>query len=300
MIADGNAMGAANPNGGAARTFNSNFAWFRNVTFVRNMAEQGGALYSQLTNIYTSRCTFRRNSSVDDGGAVYIRVAEHFSSNSRYHNNASRGRGGAVFIRNSASQCEMLNCVLDENLSLARGGGIFVASGFLLGDGASLPGGNLRVTNCTFNANAAVFGEGGGLWANESAMVPPTIEINNSIFWDNRDGNTMTNNDQIGGVNQVDFCDVQGGYAGTSNFSANPAFVDAMNDNFRLQAISPCRNAASNSLLIQDILDVDGDVDFLEQVPLDVYDGPRVRQGIVDVGAAETFLGDAGGQGTNQ
>ena len=295
VIRDGVATGSANPNGGAAHTFNSNSAWFKNVTFEQNMGKDGGALYSMLTNIYTSKCIFRGNTASRDGGAVCIRLAEHLSSHCQYFENAARRRGGALCIRNSAFLSELLNCVMDDNIALRRGGAIFVAAGSQINPTTTLPGGRLRITNCTIHGNGSLTREGGGLWANESALVPPQIIVNNTIFWDNRDATAATGDDQIGGVFGVAFCDVQGGYAGANNIDADPQFINANGDVFKLTPSSPCRNMASNGLLINDILDVDDDGNFFEQLDVDICFAVRVQQGIVDIGAAETFLGDAGG-----
>ena len=184
--------------------------------------------------------------------------------------------------------------MLDDNTAFGRGGAIHVGAGAQLSPTAFVPGGHLHVTNCTLHGNTSINAAGGGLFANESAPIPPTIVVNNSIFWNNGDGTATTVDDQIGGVLTVDFCDVQGGYAGTSNISQNPQFVDSAGDNFRLLPISACRNAADNGRLEFDILDIDEDNNIAEPNPLDVYLTTRVRQGIVDIGAAETFLGDAG------
>lgn len=295
VIEDGVAYGAPDQNGGAARSFNSNFSWYRNVTFRNNQAVNGGALYTTLTNIYTSWCTFEGNSATEDGGATFQRVGEHWSSNCTYLNNGARGRGGAVFFQNGPGSNELLNCIFAGNISALNGGAIFVARGVQLTSTTSLPGGDVRVTNCTVYGNVSLLGAGGGLWANESAPVPPTIEINNSIFRKNLDSTPATSDNQIGGVIQVAFCNVQGGYAGIGNITANPQFVNAAANDFRLMSISPCRNNGNNLLLLNDLLDVDMDGNFVEALPLDSYRQVRVQQGIVDIGAAETFLDDAGG-----
>ena len=89
------------------------------------------------------------------------------------------------------------------------------------------------------------------------------------------------------------YCDVQGGYAGVSNINSDPLFVNPAAGNFRIPRMSPCRDTGNTSLLLMDILDVNGNMVLNEQLPIDIYDEPRVV-GIVDIGADETRPGDIG------
>ena len=225
-------------------------------------------------------------------------MSPYLSSHCFYFENGARRRGGAVALKNQSQSYNnrsiLSNCVLDENTAFGRGGAIHVAPGAQISPTISTPGGNLHVSNCTVHGNSSINAASGGLWANESAPIPPTIVVDNSIFWKNSDATATTADNQIGGVLSVDFCDVQGSYAGLSNISQNPRFVDAAGDNFRLKSISACRNAADNGRLQMDFLDVDEDGNFFELNPVDIYFATRVKQGVVDIGAAETFLGDAG------
>ena len=129
--------------------------------------------------------------------------------------------------------------------------------------------------------------------ASEQIKLLRRDDVSNSIFWENT---AAVADDQIGGVFSVDFCDVQGGYAGNSNIDANPRFVNAIAGNFRLRPISPCIDTGNTNLLLNDILDVDEDSDFAELVPLDVYDTPRIQLQVVDIGADESSaIADQGG-----
>lgn len=293
VVRDGNAMGAPDDDGGAVRTFNAIRVTFRNVTFEDNMAIRGGALASNLTQLDAVRCTFRGNTSTNDGGAIYVQAERLRASHCFFLENGSRRRGGAVAMRNQNSTSELLNCVFAENYSVRRGGAIFVAPGQQLGSGGTVQGGDCRITNCTVYGNSSILAAGGGLWANESATVPPNIEVNNSIFWENSD-NVGPGTAQIGGVLFTSFCDVQGGYAGISNINIDPLLVNPAAENFRIRQTSPCRDMGDTNLLLADILDVNGDGFFGGLVPLDIYDGQRVVSGIVDIGADETFIDDAG------
>ena len=73
--------------------------------------------------------------------------------------------------------------------------------------------------------------KGGGIYCKEGSDAV----ITNCILW----GNTATTGAQIHTASSspvVSYSDVQGGWSGTGNINANPAFADA----YHLQSGSPC------------------------------------------------------------
>jgi len=78
--------------------------------------------------------------------------------------------------------------------------------------------------------------------------------VTGSIFWGNRAGSTVSSIASLGGsaLALVNYCDVEEGCTvesrctknATGNISANPMFVDENNADLRLQAGSPCVDAA--------------------------------------------------------
>jgi len=77
----------------------------------------------------------------------------------------------------------------------------------------------------------------------------------------------------------------------------NPLFIDpdgfdkitgTLDDNFRLDLASPCRNAGNNSALPADTADLDKDGDVNEPIPFDIEGKPRILNGVVDLGAFES------------
>jgi hypothetical protein len=86
------------------------------------------------------------------------------------------------------------------------------------------------------------------------------------------------------------------GMDGGGNIAADPQFVDpdgtdntpgTADDNLRLLATSPALDAGNNADLPADTADLDGDGDTSEPLPLDLDGGPRIVNGIVDMGAYE-------------
>jgi hypothetical protein len=97
---------------------------------------------------------------------------------------------------------------------------------------------------------------GGGTYVAVPSMLPA---VRNCISW----GNTP---DQILATGaDVEHSNIQGGFTGTGNIDADPLFVDPdgadnipghVDDDFRLQAGSPCIDAADGN--VAPALDLDG------------------------------------------
>jgi len=94
----------------------------------------------------------------------------------------------------------------------------------------------------------------------------------------------------------VAYSDVKGGWTGTGNLNADPKFVDPgqfsiegewINGDYRLKSDSPCINKGSTALLPSDVLDLDGDGNAGETLPVDLEGDTRVQSTQVDMGAYE-------------
>ncbi len=111
----------------------------------------------------------------------------------------------------------------------------------------------------------------------------------------------MAESEQIyGGSPVINNCCIQGWsgqLGGTGNFALSPLFVDpdgldkitgTLDDNFRLDLASPCRNAGNNSALPADTADLDKDGDVNEPIPFDIEGKPRILNETADIGAYES------------
>ena len=138
-------------------------------------------------------------------------------------------------------------------------GGLFhgtLKNCILIGNSGPNGGGaaNATLYNCTLTGNSADFA-GGAL----------RCALNNCVVYDNTAGNYWDST-----LNNC--CTTPMPTTGTGNITNEPAFVDTVNGNFRLQAISPCINAGNNASVTSST-DLDGN--------------ERVVGGTVDMGAYE-------------
>ncbi len=181
---------------------------------------RGGGIYCRHSSPTISRCTIIGNLAVGAPG--------------------SQGRGGGIGCR-SGSSPTIVNSVIANNLAI----------GWLQPDSGSYTpghGGGLycredsspTVVNCTiaYNANALVTTagqDGAGICLRDHA----TALVTNAILW----GNDPVQISSDGAQPAVSFSNVQGGYPGNGNISADPQFLGG--EDYHLSADSPCIDVAT-------------------------------------------------------
>ena len=259
-----------------------------------------------------------RNGYAQDGGAIRIKKGSSLTiSNCRLINNYAMSDGGAIHCDHGALR--LLKSVMSENRAVQRGGVLFTLESDAivshctiaenqawLGGAVYTEGGILDLSNalCTGNygsSGGVAFVTSGKAFFNQCTVVGnstdndgvlylnPASSIVNCVVWDNISMG-------VSGQPAVLYSDIQGGYAGEGNLSANPRFADAdgidddpatWDDNdFRLLAGSPCIDAGDNNSISGDVFDLDRDGDTEELLPIDLGDMPRFQEdaGMVDVG----------------
>ena len=202
--------------------------------------------------------------------------------------------GGAVMIFGVTAKPLFVNCVFANNWAdrgaaarITYGGPDFVNCA-LVGNTADIGGGlfadetdGVSLVNCTVGHNTA--GESGG-GAHGAAT------LTNSIVW----GNTP---DQLTAAGTVTFSCVEGGHPGEGNIDADPMFAGPGEGDFRLAPGSPCIDRGSTLALPLDVVDLDGDSNLVESLPLDLALSRRTVAGGVDMGAWERCDFDVNGDG---
>ena len=270
-----------------------------NVTFSGNTANyKGGGMYNSGGNPTLTNVTFSDNTTNYDGGGMF-NAGSATLTNVTFHENTA-DYGGGIF-NSEGSSSTLINVTFYGNKA-NYGGGLVNYRGSLTltnatfhGNTATYRGGGVYnsgttiLTNATLHSNIANYG--GGMY---NVVSSPTL--NNIIMW----GNSASNGLQIYNVSSIpviSYSDIQGcggsgswntacGSDGGGNIDADPRFVDASNDDLRLQLTSPAIDAGDNSAVPFDVItDLDGNERF-EDIPT-VPDIGIGTPPIVDMGAYE-------------
>ena len=228
--------------------------------------DSGGGMLIDDAGPEVVRCTFIANTA-DFGGAMAVFTDNNldpsvpFVVNCRFLGNSATFDGGAVF--NLGSTPALTNCEFSGNQASVFGGAIANNAGEpLLG---LMP--NPLIVNCTMSLNTAALGGGVSNDSNSEAM------LFSCVVWDNMlaqlDGPGFT----------VQFSDIEGGFPGIGNIGDDPLFLDAdgvngiagdQDDDLRLELGSPCNDTGKNTAVPPDAVDLDGDGDSFEPMPLDL------------------------------
>ena len=183
------------------------------------------------------------------------------------------------------------NCTFSGNSAADSGGGMHnsensspTVTNCTLSGNSALYGGGMHnedycspiVTNCTFSGNFAE-SDGGGIYNQYNSS--PTVT--NCILW----GDSPDEIFNLEASPSVTYSDIQGGYTGTGNISADPLFVNWANGDFHLRQGSPCIDAGDNLAPALPTTDIDGDGRQIDD-PM-VPDTGSGAPPIVDMGADE-------------
>jgi predicted outer membrane repeat protein len=223
------------------------------------------------------------------GGGMFNDGGSPTLLNVTFSGNFADAAGGGMYNSNSSAPT-LVNVAFSGNSAGSDGGGMF-------NTGNSNP----TLLNVTFSSNSAG-NRGGGVYNDSSS---PTLH--NSILWGNTaaiSGSQIYNSGTS--TTTVNYSDVEGGWSGTGNVAADPAFYDAdgaddvlgtLDDDLRLRYTSSVIDIGDNSAVPQDDYDLDGDGVTTETLPLDLSGRSRligftVVTPSVDMGAYEANILD--------
>ncbi len=169
----------------------------------------GGAIYNFGAGLTVQNCILKGNTAVGGSG------------------------GGLYNYTEGSNPITLVNCVLTGN-SANYGGGLYAATVLS----------TITLTNCTLTGNSALAGHGGGVYSYNFGYPANsgTIRLTNDILYGDAGGECAFSGTAIA----ASYCDIQGGYAGTSNLSADPLFVNTPTDLHLLPA-SPCVGAGTST-----------------------------------------------------
>ncbi len=217
------------------------------------------------------------------GGGAYIEGAPADFINCRFIGNSANS-GGALAIRGAA---RLQNTIVVGNRAKSR-------AAIELTDH-----GRIELDYSTVHANVAEETVGGIGWDGRGSGG---VDIRNSVVWGNRDadGTLLRSQLDVSHIFSVENACVQGGSllpVGSNVFDADPVFADPLgadglagtrDDDLRLVPESPLINQGDIFALDIDYLDLDGDGDTKEFMPIDLDGNPRVAGYYPDPGALES------------
>jgi predicted outer membrane repeat protein len=170
------------------------------------------------SNATITDCVFDSNKGTGAslGGGIYCQDSRIAVSGSRISNNSvGNATGGGVYCGGSTNAV-LQNCLIFGN-SATVGSGVDAEQYSIV-----------YLINCTITQNGlTTIGIGKGVRSNGA-----TVSVNSSIIW----GNGGTPISGLGLGSSVNYSDVEGSYAGTSNLSQDPLFVSVSAGDYHLQS----------------------------------------------------------------
>ncbi|MCX6344450.1 MAG: right-handed parallel beta-helix repeat-containing protein [Armatimonadetes bacterium] len=249
----------ASNSGGGIYCSSSSSPTVSNNTIVSNSSSYGGGINCGDSSATISNNTITGNTAITYGGGIYCVAGMATISGNKISGNTASSQGGGIYC----STGTICNNIITCNTASINGGGIFCYS--------SRP---VTISNNTITDNAANT-NGGGIFTASSlpAISNNIVAFNSSGIYKNTGTPTLRNNCVYGNTSS----NYSGIPPGTGDISADPMFVDRINGNYHLKAVSPCINAGWNSA---------------PGLPLTDMDGQKRIQGLsVDIGADEWWPG---------
>ena len=288
-IADGLLTAPANATYYGAGIYNAGATLTLTDCTITNNHNSGGVLGGGISNntgtLTLNNCIVSGNSA-SSGGGIYNNVGTLTMTNCTVTGNTSNTIGGGI-SNVSGGRMMLLDCAVTENLGNTNGGGIYnyaaaTMSNCIVTENSASKGGGIyncttstlmSATNCTIVGNTAA--DGGGLYNYGR------INVNNSIIVEN--SATASGTDVYKSINYLYAYNTLSSFTnwtnaateGVTNYeydSTLPLFTDAANDDYTLARNSQVFNKGRNSSI---------------SLTTDLAGNPRIRNGIVDLGAYE-------------
>jgi len=198
------------------------------------------------------------NSCSSSGGGIscWYRSCPTINDNSITGNSVGSYHGGAIYCYYDSSPIVTGNTIA-ANSARWYGGGIcceygcspVISNNLIVVNSADRSGGgiycfynsSLTLTNCTIADNEADsdangYGTGGAIYVADSSSQ---LGVLNCILWGDSPNEIAGETADV----VIEYSDVQGGWAGTGNISADPLFADSTDGDYSLLSGSPCIDA---------------------------------------------------------
>jgi hypothetical protein len=189
--------------------------------FDRNVARSGGGLSAtDGSDIDVIGSFFYNNNSGFDGAGMWTHTSTVDVESSIFAYNT--GGGGARF---NNGECSVTNSLFFQNSARYTAG-------------IQLSTGHLTVRNSTVADNFATESFGGGIFMSGYGI----LTMSDSIVWGNDLSSIYLH--EWATVDSITYSDLEGGWMGLGNINTDPLFLDALNGNYRISALSPAVDAA--------------------------------------------------------
>jgi predicted outer membrane repeat protein len=294
--------------GGGAYVRDNSHPNLHHVQFYNNVSNStaneggGGGLYNDQTSggLNLTDVLFQGNSAAHGGGGMYNYKVHANLIRVRFLFNHAAFGGGLLMDGEDYTHSQLVNVEFDGNEAISsggKGGGLFnyqssplLINVFFAKNSAYYYGGGIgnyksspTLTNVSFSLNTAP--NGAGIYNSENSHPI----IHNSILWGDTTGEIYHDPGFAASTVTIAYSLVQGcnpggtwntalcGTSGGNNLTdADPNFEDPGNYDLHLTIGSPAINKGSN--------------DYASVTPVDMDEGPRVQNGIVDLGPYELLF----------
>ena len=188
-----------------------------------NRAAYGGGINASFQVTEITGNNISNNYALISGGGIYVsRYGGNIINGNFISENRSGNIGGGISFDFDTYDNLFNNNILINNRSVDCGGGIH------------WNGSNLEINNCVIYGNLS--GLGGGLYTTRGRT-----RVTNTIFW--ADTATTAGVEIFQSLNSslnVNYCGIQGGWAGEGNLAVDPLFRDPLLYDFHLQDSIDC------------------------------------------------------------
>lgn len=202
----------------------------------------GGIMLNEEVTSWIEGNTLHGNEA-ESGGGIYVQKGQHDILGNVFHHNRAPGNGHGGGLANIGGSTRIKNNILYANHATTRGGGIYSR--------LSTP----VVVNNTLHGNDSLLG--GGLFISDLPYAH--TPLTNNIFWLNVATRSGPQIEWINSRPRANHCNIQGGWPGTGNISADPVFVDVQGGDFHLMPYSPCADSGDGQSSHLPLADFEGD-----------------------------------------